>query len=329
MPKITIQGKQVDVNIRNELEQFDWTRADWSADKLLAASPFRYDRSPSFYVYLEDTPSAPAGSWGDSGAYDADYAKGGFVKLLAFLRNETEEETADYLLSTYAATCDGNNLTLNLPRLTIQRNRQPLNMYVETTVSDYLSRRGITEEVQREYGVGVHANAVVLPWRLPDGRLANVKYRKMFGKAFWYHKGAWPIRNLVYGIDFAYKHRFMAAVYTEAEIDAQSAAVAGYCGVGNGGADFNASKRDMILRSPIERLIVMTDNDKAGEKLRAQIESELIGKITVAHAYVDSRYKDVNDQLVNAGVESVRAAIEGAVDCQRGLYVNLRTKVGR
>lgn len=330
IPALIINGRKLEVDMRNELEQFTWSRPTWSQQKLIAASPFRYDKSPSFYVYLEDTPNAPAGSFGDAGAYDAEYAKGGFVKLLAFLRNETEEETTDYLLSAYAATYDGNDLTLNLPRLQIQRNRQPLKQTIDTTVSDYLSRRGITEEVQRDYGIGVQANAVILPWRLGDGRLANVKYRKTYGKAFWYEKNAMPIRNLVYGIDFVYKKRCRVAVYTEAEIDAMSAAVTGYCGIGNGGADFNAEKRDVILRSPIERLIVMTDNDKAGEKLRGQIADSFNGsRITVAHAYVDSRYKDVNEQLVKAGVDSVRKAIERAEDCCAKLDVKLRTKVGR
>ncbi|ARW46031.1 hypothetical protein S100141_04811 [Bacillus licheniformis] len=58
MPTLTLNGRPVDVDIRYELEQFEWTRPTWTDERLLAASPFRYDRTPSFYVYLDDTTSA-------------------------------------------------------------------------------------------------------------------------------------------------------------------------------------------------------------------------------------------------------------------------------
>ncbi|WP_333558500.1 hypothetical protein [Bacillus glycinifermentans] len=111
MPTLTLNGRPVDVDIRYELEQFEWTRPTWTDERLLAASPFRYDRTPSFYVYLEDTATAKAGYWGDSGYYDAEYARGGFVKLLAFLREETEEETVEYLIDSYAPELEDGKLT--------------------------------------------------------------------------------------------------------------------------------------------------------------------------------------------------------------------------
>jgi hypothetical protein len=67
MSKITINGVAVDVDIREELEQYEWDRPTWHADRLTAASPFRDDRTPSFYVYYEDTATAKAGYFGDSG----------------------------------------------------------------------------------------------------------------------------------------------------------------------------------------------------------------------------------------------------------------------
>ena len=96
MPHVKINGKYIDVDIVEELSAFDWTRPKWSEDKLIAASPFRYDSTPSFFVSLEN------GVWADSGAYDEDYASGNFTKLLAFLRDESYEETAEYLTDIYA-----------------------------------------------------------------------------------------------------------------------------------------------------------------------------------------------------------------------------------
>ncbi|QJC97174.1 hypothetical protein HC660_27000 [Bacillus mojavensis] len=315
MPTLLLNGRHVDVDIRYELEQFEWTRPTWTEDRLLAASPFRYDRMPSFYVYLEDTASAKAGYWGDSGAYDAEFARGGFVKLLAFLRAETEAETVDYLLDSYAPASENGRLTLRLPKLKAATKPEPL---PESTLADvqagpnaYLTGRGIADEVQREASVGLVDNAVAIPWRLPNGRLANVKYRSTRGKAFWYVKGGWPIRDLVYGMDLVYAKRLRHAVICEAEIDAMAWRSVGVPAIGTGGSAFNLKKADIITQSPIEYLTVVTDNDKAGDKLRAAIERYLNGKVRLAHGYI-TEVKDANELLVARGAEALRNVYDRA-----------------
>jgi len=187
LPKINVKGRWIDVDIRAELERFSWQNARWTDTKLIAASPFRYDRKPSFFVNLD---GMYAGTWKDSGAYDSEWESGGFVKLLAFLRNETEDETAEYLIETYALSLDSENLTLRIPRLTIQRKGRSLDSAILAgfqTDYTYLKGRGISEDVQRQMGVRYDAasQAVVIPWFTPDGKLANIKYRKTRGKAFW------------------------------------------------------------------------------------------------------------------------------------------------
>ena len=315
MPTLILNGRHVDVDIRYELEQFEWTRPTWTEDRLLAASPFRYDRTPSFYVYLEDTASAKAGYWGDSGAYDAEFARGGFVKLLAFLRAETEDETVDYLLDSYAPVAKDGRLTLRLPKLKAVAKPEPLPESlladVQAGPNDYLTGRGISAEVQREADVGLVGNAVAIPWRLPNGRLANVKYRSTRGKAFWYVKGGWPIRDLVYGMDLVYARRLRHAVICEAEIDAMAWRSVGVPAIGTGGSAFNLKKADIITQSPIEYLTVVTDNDKAGDKLRAAIERYLNGKVRLAHGYI-TEVKDANELLVARGAEALRNVYDRA-----------------
>ncbi|MRX54649.1 DNA primase [Bacillus idriensis] len=316
MPNVNLGERTVDVDIRYELEQFEWTRATWFENKLLAASPFRYDKSPSFYVYLDDTPSAPAGSWGDAGWYEAEFAKGGFVKLLAFLRNDSEEETADYLLEAYGES-DGAEITLRLPQLKVERNRQPIESGILEPYKlrhPYLGKRGISEQIQRLANVGYSRqhDAVTLPWFLPDGRLANVKYRKTRGKAFFYEKGAWPIRELIYGIDIVYSRKVKRAVVCEAEIDALSWMTSGYMAVAVGGSSFNRRKAEILAASPLEEIVVIADNDKAGGKLRDQIVEEMRGKMAVKVGAIDARYKDANEVLVSGGVETLRKAVEMA-----------------
>jgi DNA primase len=142
--------------------------------------------------------------------------------------------------------------------------------------------------------------AAVIPWYGADGRLANVKYRKTYGKTFWYLKGGRPIRELLYGINDVGK----TAVICEAEIDAMSWMEAGYSAVAVGGASFNSWKRDVILRSPIEELIIATDNDKAGGKLRREIEAMMRGHVRLRHAYVGGEFKDANEALMKYGAEA-------------------------
>jgi DNA primase len=308
VPTIKIRSHSVDVDVRTELEQFNWTRPKWSADKLIAASPFRYDKSPSFFVNIT---GEYAGCFGDSGAYDQEWAGGNFTKLLSFLRNETYEETEEYLIDEYGRKEMSETVAIRPISLAIQRNRQPLNADILTKYTEdftYLKNRGISERIQRQMGVlyDRESKAAVIPWRSANKCLENVKFRTVYGKTFWYHKGGRPIRELVYGIDRAHP----TTIICEAEIDALSWMGAGYAAVAVGGASFNTWKRDVILRSPIEELIIATDNDKAGGKLRREIEEAMKGPVRVRQAYVRADCKDANEALVKYGVNSLRESVE-------------------
>jgi DNA primase len=323
MEMLRIRGQDVAVDIRTELEQFNWTRPKWSADKLIAASPFRYDKTPSFFVNFT---GEYAGCFGDSGAYDKEWESGNFTKLMSFLRNETYEETEEYLIGEYGVPSDGTGtITIKPVTLRIQRFRQSLSTDILAQYTEdftYLKKRGISERVQRQMGVlyDERGKAAVIPWYGADGRLANVKYRKVYGKTFWYLTGGRPIRELLYGINDVGK----TAVICEAEIDAMSWMEAGYSAVAVGGASFNSWKRDVILRSPIEDLIIATDNDKAGGKLRREIEAMMKGHVRLRHAYVGADCKDANEALVKYGAESLKESVEKS-ESVAGLYVNLRT----
>jgi DNA primase len=320
METIRIRGQDVQVDIRTELEQFSWTRPKWSSDKLIAASPFRYDKTPSFFVNFT---GEYAGCFGDSGAYDAEWESGNFPKLLSFLRNESYEETEEYLLGEYGRDEATEKITLKYVNLSIQRNRQPLNANILDKYTEdysYLMKRGINEETQRQAGVlyDRESRAAVIPWNLTEKKVNNVKFRTVYGKTFWYHKGGRPIRELVYGIDQAQA----TTVICEAEIDAMSWMEAGYSAVAVGGASFNRWKRDLLLRSPIEELIIVTDNDKAGGKLRNEIEMAMKGHVRVRQAYVRADCKDANEALVKYGVEALRKSVEKSEGVSF-MYVNL------
>jgi 5S rRNA maturation endonuclease (ribonuclease M5) len=321
---LRIRGINVDVNIRFELEQYNFHKARWLSDKLIASSPFRYyaDNRPSFFVCLDEN-SDYYGVWKDSGAIDPEWTSGGFVKLLSFLRGEDYESTIEYLLATYASDWDGNpdSLTLDTSGFDVKANRQRIDSDILNAYKfrhPYFGKRGISERVQREYGVGYdkRSRAVTLPWFNADGTLANVKYRKVDSKIFWYlssAKNAVPIARLLYGIDVIYKKRAKIAAIVEGESDVLSFSEAGIPAIGIGGSAFTDYKADLIVRSPIERLIIATDNDRIGRKIRDDIVAKLAGKIELTEITWPDRYKDANDVLVNGeGTEELRTYVEQA-----------------
>ena len=50
MPIIKVAGRSIDVDVKEELMQYEWRRAKFTEDKIIACSPFRDDNSPSFVV---------------------------------------------------------------------------------------------------------------------------------------------------------------------------------------------------------------------------------------------------------------------------------------
>ena len=304
MPIIRIGPYEIDLNISQELAEYDWGyNARWSADKLIAASPFRYDSTPSFFVNLE------TGGWADSGAVDDDYVKGGFVKLLAYLRGETPEETADYLLAEYGRLYtieEGEDI--RLPELRVRQRVKYRSLTpdcVAQATSPYLLTRGISAEAQQQFGIGYSVELpgyTAMPWHSPEGRLANVKYRSTRGKTFFYEKGAQPIRTLVYGLDIINRTRADTAVLCEGEIDAMSWATAGVPAIACGGSSISPEQIDAIKRSSIRRMLGGGDNDPAGQRLNKEIKRRLNGFVEI----YDVDYKDCNDAndvLKTHGVE--------------------------
>lgn len=324
---INVRGQPLDIDVRAELEDFPWINANWTSTRLIASSPFYYDRNPAFYVILDEDNEA-YGCWGDSGADDPEYQRGGFVKLLSFLRDETYEETCDYLAHVYSIITDPNaEFTLKLPKLL--KADKPRITAIDSAILDrykfrspYLGGRGISEGVQRLLSVGYdrQRRAVTIPWFNPDGTLGNVKYRRTDSKAFWYEKGARPIREMVYGINVIYSKKITRAAIVEAEVDAMTLMSAGIPAIATGGTAFNEAKRDLILRSPIEKLTTFRDNDTAGEKWENDLIRELCRKLELQRASVPTLFKDVNEW---GDMEAIRRAYADSTRC-RNIAISIR-----
>lgn len=325
MPIIRIGQYEVDVDIEAELQAYDWGyNARWSTDKLIAASPFRHDSTPSFFCHLE------TGGWADSGATDDDYVKGGFVKLLAYLRDASEAETADYLLGEYGrlyAVEEGEEI--RLPEIRLKQRTKHAEIAPESVrqaVSPYLTMRGISPDVQREFGVGYgaeHPGFTALPWHSPEGRLANIKYRSTSGKRFFYEKGATPVRTLVYGLDIINRTCAGTAVLCEGEIDAMSWATAGIPAIACGGSSISNEQIDAIKRSSIRRMLLGGDNDPAGQRLNKEIKRRLAGHVELYDVDYGA-YNDANDVLKACGGDGLRNLEDFSLSKLNENYIQLR-----
>lgn len=312
MEIIKIRGNDIEIDIAEELSEYDFGyNARWTADKLIASSPFRDDNRASFFVNLA---GEYAGTWADSGAIDYDKARGNFVSLIAHLRGISYDEAGDYLLEKYGSLYEaklGEPIRLPSPKL-----REPFRYtYIEDNpvtqaTSPYLLSRGITAEVQALYGVGYderHRGFTAIPWYF-GGRLANIKYRSTRGKYFFYADEGTTINRLVFGIDQARE----SAVICEGEIDAMSWRVAGISAVAIAGAHISREQIEIIKRSSIKRLYLGGDNDEQGRKFNEQVKREISGYKRV-HTVDYGEEKDANDVLVRQGVEGFSEIVSSAM----------------
>jgi hypothetical protein len=316
--ELALNGQHIEVDIREELEEFEWRNATWTANKLIACSPFRDDNRPSFYCFLEDDlrTDAKAGFWGDSGG-SGEYEKGGFITLLSFLREETSEDTVEYLLDKYG-TSDSSKFQFKKLRLkqdTIKKATLPHSLIKNLEPHDYLANRGIPKNIQRALKVGYdkQKKAIAFPWLLPNGELANIKYRKTTSKRFFYTKGGWSISKLLFGIQIFHQKDYLdMAVITEAEIDSLSCIVAGFPSLAVGGSKWSDHKKEMILGTNIKRVVIASDNDEAGRNLKQNITESLNGHVQILHVTFPADCKDCNDVLVKYGKSGLKQMIEQA-----------------
>ncbi|SHE65898.1 Toprim-like [Seinonella peptonophila] len=297
-----IRGLDIPVDVEEELNEFEWEQATWSHEKLIACSPFRDDNRPSFYCWLYDSDRAPAGAWGDSGGIE--FEKGNFITLLSYLRDETKEEIEEYLLEKYGPIESPGNGDFYLRPLRYVSEQRTNKITLSPALLQgiephpYLVNRGIPREIQAALNIGYskEKNAIAIPWFHPNGEIATIKYRRIDSKFFWYEKGSTATRQLLYGIDIFHKKPYLdTAVITEAEIDSMTAMTAGFPSLATGGTSWTKEKQNLILQTNIKNLIIATDNDEAGEKLKRDIIEGLGSALNLFDVSFPYGCKDLNE----------------------------------
>lgn len=294
---IKVRGLELPVDVKAEVEEFEWHRAKWRHDRLIACSPFRDEKTPSFAVNFEN------GTFIDSGG-DGDYRKGDFVKLLAWLRQSSYEETEEYLIALYSPQY-GNIDEMELPSFedwdepetnitTFSKDELQPFQYTHP----YLKGRGIPQIIQDAFDVGFdpQTDSVVLVWHDLHGNIVSWKHRSVNNKVFWYVRGGQPIRNHLYGIHWVVKRQFKSVWIVESEIDALTLWTNGIPAVALGNSYLSREKKNVLLKAGVEHVVVATDNDKDGDKAKRSIVQALGGRVEIDAVKWDGiEFNDIND----------------------------------
>src|SRR5699024_4689949 len=321
---IKIRGQELLVDIEVELAAYHFNNARWQVGKLIASSPFRQDRAPSFFVNLE---GEYAGTWGDSGAYDDEYSKGNFVKLIALLNGMAYEDAERYLLDKYGATMahkPDEPIRLKTPKLaTKQAPIKPINNPVTPAISPYLSRRGISADVQIKHGIGyneAYPGYTAMPIRTAAGEVANVFYRRssFTDKRFFYEQGGAPRGRLLFGAHVVGD----VAILCEGIIDAMSWETAGFSALAVGGARLSRDQAEIIKRSRARKIYISGDNDEQGRMFNRQA-TELLRGYKELCTIDYGEYKDANEALMQEGVNYLYKIAENAIKI-RTLKINIK-----
>ena len=144
------------------------------------------------------------------------------------------------------------------------------------------------------------------------GQLVNTKFRS--GKKHF--KMVQGVELIPYNIDSLIGQT--SCIIHEGELDAASSIAAGFKGVISvpAGANSNLSWLDRFMEThfeDLEEIIIAVDTDSAGIRLRDELVNRLGAERCRVVAYGPD-CKDANEHLVKYGLESLRIAIEQAVE---------------
>jgi len=300
---IKIRNYELEIDVMEELEPYEWDKGRPRTGEFTACSPFRSDGSPSFSINTE------TGQWIDFGSSNDLYSKGSLVLLLSFLRSETPDEVEDYLLEKYGIDLtDVETLELNIDLSEVEKPPRIITLeeYKQYAFKHpYLGTRKISDKVQRAFKTGFDkkSKAVALAWSDVHGNIVNVKFRSIKSKQFFYFPDGQQLRNHIYGLHFIYKMNCKRVYIVESEIDCLYLWSCGLPCIALGGSKLSDIRKNLLLRSPIETLVIATDNDAVGEEVKQKIVKAAIGHKNLEEVHMPLNVKDVNEMTPEQIIE--------------------------
>jgi hypothetical protein len=295
---LIVREKELNVNILEELEQFDWEQGKVRGLKWLSCSPFRSEKNPSFAIHLED------GTYIDSGSDDPYWRKGNLQKLMSYFWSTDIEEVEQYLLEKYSPfhmNTDDMELNLNL-----SHDRKPQRVEISLEIlnrykhpNPYLTNeRRVKQEVLDEFNIGYaqRDNVSTFVWTDKKGIPVNIKFRRTDNKKFFYLPSGEPIKNHLFLYHDIWLNKRDTVFITEAEIDALYIRnLSGFYSIATGGANLSEAQERLLLASPCKKIVLCFDNDEAGKRVSDYTKKKLMGYKEVFTITLPNGVKDVNE----------------------------------
>ncbi|MBC9786695.1 toprim domain-containing protein, partial [Heliobacterium chlorum] len=85
------------------------------------------------------------------------------------------------------------------------------------------------------------------------------------------------------------------AYLVESEIDAMTLWQMDCPAIAIGGANLSERQRTLLLQSPIQHVILATDNDLAGQRIAQSVWQQLNGYLSITQLQLPEHVKDVNE----------------------------------
>lgn len=179
------------------------------------------------------------------------------------------------------------------------------------TVWQYLSGRGITEATAKRRGVGEVNGAIAFPY-FENGEIVLLKFRKAeqyegSGRKAWREDGG---KSVLWGMELCEDGKPLTIV--EGEYDAlalDECWIENVVSVPSGASDLTWVDNCWDFLQRFDKIIFWGDNDEPGQKM----VKECILRIGADRCFtVESKYKDANESLLQAGKEQTVKQWENA-----------------
>lgn len=160
-------------------------------------------------------------------------------------------------------------------------------------IHNYMYQRKLTDEVINKFKIGYNItnNSITFPvWDI-NGNLLGITERSVDKKYFYIPEN---LKKPIYLLNYIVKENIKSVIVCESQIDALTAWSYGYPAIATMGSP-STKQINLINKSGIRHLILMFDNDAAGERFSEKLKKNLRSDIFISEVNFPAGVKDIND----------------------------------
>lgn len=258
-----------------------------AGDNAMVVCPFHNDNNPSAGIKLH----------GDAKGVFRCFTCGTAVPLIAYLEKVLGKEVAEKLISdNHILLTQDLTVALNFTEKKLGNNSY---MLYTDTYNDYLEGRGISKSTYERFKLGydTYSKMIVFPvFDTQDRHLFN--QRRSVDTHYFLNKADSDKTKVLYGLNEVYKEMRKSRVdklyIVESIIDALYLWENGKPTIALLGSSVSEHQIRMLNKLPVSKIILATDNDKAGNKVAYKLYQELDKSKIIYRAIMPEGF-DVND----------------------------------